>query len=65
MGAVGAYVAGNLFLGSQTGKKFEATIALAKEESAGRFRFTTTDLLLRITAISVMIAGWTAFIQAY
>ena len=64
MGAFGAYVAGNLFLGTPTGKRFEATIEMAKQKSAGRFRFTTTDLLLRMTAISVMIAGWTAFIQA-
>jgi len=65
MGAFGAYVSGKLFLGTETGKRFEATIELAKTKSSSRLRFTTTDLLLRMTAISVMIAGWTAFIQAY
>jgi len=64
MGAFGAYLVGKQFLKSETGKKFENRIKLAKEESVGRLRFTTTDLLLRMTAISVMIAGWTAWIKA-
>jgi len=65
IGAFGAYLSGKLFLETETGKRFEATIELAKTKSSGRFIFTTTDLLLRMTAISVLIAGWTAYIQAH
>ena len=64
LGALGAYLSGSQFLKSGTGQKFQATIILLKNESAGRLRFTTTDLLLRMTAISILIAGWTAWINA-
>jgi len=64
MGAFGAYLTATTFLKTYSGKEFLATIELAKKQgSNGRFTFSTTDLLLRMTAISVMIAGWTAWIN--
>jgi len=65
MGAVGAYLTGNQFLKSEAGKTFQATIKSAKEQSAGHLKFTTTDLLLRMTVISMMIAGWTGWFKAF
>lgn len=64
MGAAGAYLAGWQFLRSETGAAFRFTIQATKGESAGRLKFTTKDLFLRMTVISVMIAGWTAWIKA-
>ncbi len=62
MGAAGAYLAGLQFLKSESGKEFQATIESAK--TVGRLRFTTKDLFLRMTVISIMIAGWTAWIKS-
>ena len=65
LGAVGAYFAGNNFLKTKTGKAFQATIESARTDSGGQLRFTTKDLLLRMTVISVMIAGWTSWLSTF
>ena len=64
LGAFGAYLAGKQFLKSETGKTFQATIESTRAQSAGHLKFTTTDLLLRVTVISVMIAVWTGMMQS-
>ena len=64
MGGFGAYWFGKKFIESDAGKVFMKTIKQAGEESDGRLRFTTTDLLWRMTIISVMIAGWMALINS-
>lgn len=64
LGALGAYLTGSQLLKTQIGQKFKATIEVAKNNSPGRLKFTTTDLLLRMTVISIVIAGWTAWFKA-
>ena len=63
LGAVGAYVAGNSFLKSTTGKEFLETIKKIQNESLGTMKFTVMDLLLRVTALAVFIGGWSAWLK--
>ena len=56
-------LAANLFLKSPLGKKFLNTIKAIEDESLGSMRFTMMDMLLRVTALAVFIAGWSAWLK--
>ena len=63
LGGVAACLAANLFLKSPLGKKFLNTIKAIEDESLGSMRFTMMDMLLRVTALAVFIAGWSAWLK--
>ena len=65
LGAVGAYVAGNLFLKSSMGKKFLDTIKTIQDESLGTMKFTMQDLFLRVTVIAVFLAVFNSSIRSF
>ena len=65
LGIAGAYLAGDLFLNTTTGKKFLDTIRTFQSKSLGAMRFTMMDMLLRVTVLAVFIAGWSACLRSF
>ena len=63
LGSAAAYLVGNCFLKSSMGKKFLHTIKAIEDESLGSMKFTMMDMLLRVTALAVFIAGWSAWLK--
>ena len=65
LGAAGAYMAGNAFLKTSSGKNFLDKIRAIEDKSLGAMKFTMMDMLLRVTVLAVFIAGWSAWIQSF